>query len=433
MEYQSPEFDQTGLQHALKNSYVGKTIEDVKTPAFVIDRSIFESNCAGMIKKAKEWGADFRAHLKTHKSTEGTKLQLATSEGKTGAVVVSTVKEAWEVWNSELVKDGYVNDILYGLPIGLNKISDLSALWDQMELYGGVVRLLVDHPEQIKLLEAFGREEGKSRPWSVFVKINGGQNRAGVATSSEALKSLVSAILGSSVVRLYGFYAHAGNAYASKSQSEATKYLSSEVQTVNDAAQYTLTHFKEQLASIQHTEPFVLSVGSTPTAHVSGLEAREILKQTLHGKLELHAGNYPLLDLQQQHTSLIDYPRIAQHVRALVVSYYPARGNNGEDEALIDAGAIAFSKDTGPSGSFGEVIGKPWTLARISQEHGILRCTNMDSPDAKLEVGTIVEIVGQHACLIAARSQAYPWYYVVDSRVGGGKEIVDVWVAWKGW
>ena len=45
-------------------------IEDVKTPAFIIDRSIFESNCAGMIRKAKEWGADFRAHLKTHKASE---------------------------------------------------------------------------------------------------------------------------------------------------------------------------------------------------------------------------------------------------------------------------------------------------------------------------------------------------------------------------
>ena len=29
--------------------------------------------------------------------------------------------------------------------------------------------------------------------------------------------------------------------------------------------------------------------------------------------------------------------------------------------------------------------------------------------------------------------KAYPWYYVIDSDIEGGKKVVDVWVAWKGW
>lgn len=29
--------------------------------------------------------------------------------------------------------------------------------------------------------------------------------------------------------------------------------------------------------------------------------------------------------------------------------------------------------------------------------------------------------------------QAYSWYYIVDENVGGGREIVDIWVPWKGW
>lgn len=107
------------------------------------------------------------------------------------------------------------------------------------------------------------------------------------------------------------------------------------------------------------------------------------------------------MDLQQQHTSLIDFPRIAQRIRASVVSYYPGRGKNGEDEALIDAGAIAFSKDTGPSGTFGEVMGRPWKLTRMSQEHGVLSSV---ADGDKLEIGDMVDIVGQHACLIAAVS-----------------------------
>lgn len=69
---------------------------------------------------------------------------------------------------------------------------------------------------------------------------------------------------------------------------------------------------------------------------------------------------------------------------------------------MIDAGAIAFSKDTGPSGTYGEVIGVPWILSRISQEHGILTCTKSGTEPRILRPGTIVDIVGQHACLIAA-------------------------------
>jgi len=148
-----------------------------------------------------------------------------------------------------------------------------------------------------------------------------------------------------------------------------------------------------------------------------------------------------MLDLQQLHTDLIDRSRIAQRVLATVVSYYPGRGAGGSDEAMCDAGAIAMSKDTGPSGVFGEVIGKPWNLGRISQEHGILtQSMSVRSPENgelntgggdRLELGSMIEIVGQHACLTAA---SYPWYYVVDSSVEGGRDSVqDIWVPWKGW
>lgn len=147
----------------------------------------------------------------------------------------------------------------------------------------------------------------------------------------------------------------------------------------------------------------------------------------------LSQGNYPLLDLQQLHTGLIDRARIAQKVIATVISYYPGRGPDGTDEALCDAGAIAMSKDTGPSGSFGEVVGKTWRLGRVSQEHGILTRSEIGAPaeEDKLEIGEVVQIVGQHACLTLA---AYPWYYVVDSSAESDPNVVaDIWVPWKGW
>lgn len=244
--------------------------------------------------------------------------------------------------------------------------------------------------------------------------------------------NLVKRALSSSAISLYGFYCHAGNAYGSTSLDEASAFLSSEVDLVNRSAKQAKELMTDIANSVVHQQPFVLSVGSTPTAHAATEETRAKLSSLLHGTLELHAGNYPMLDLQQLHTGLVQQENIAQKVITTVISYYEGRGAEGRDEALCDAGAIAMSKDTGPEPGFGWVIGKPWQLNKISQEHGILLKNDAnESFTAELRIGEKVEVVGQHACLTAA---AYPWYYVVDSsQTDGEKTVVDVWVPWKGW
>jgi len=136
-----------------------------------------------------------------------------------------------------------------------------------------------------------------------------------------------------------------------------------------------------------------------------------------------------MLDLQQIHTGLVDSPRIAQKVLATVISYYPGRGAGGTDEALCDAGGIAMSKDTGPIKGYGQVNGGTWSLESISQEHGTL--AQRSGRTGSIKIGDKVEIIGQHACMIAA---AHPWYYVVDSSTAGDADrVVDVWVPCKGW
>ncbi|KAI0076068.1 hypothetical protein K474DRAFT_1645622 [Panus rudis PR-1116 ss-1] len=420
----------------LLDAFKGRNIDTLRTPAAVIDRSIFANNCARMHTNAKEWGAGFRAHVKTHKTSEGVKLQLQSSSDSTHAVVVSTLMEAWQIVEAGLVKDGVVKDILYGLPVAVNKIADLSALWDTIEPTGAIVRVLIDHEEQIKFLEEFETTKASFRRWSAFIKVDAGSKRAGLDPRSPIFESLVQKALSSPSISVFGFYCHAGHSYASTSPTAASKFLSVEVNAVNDAAALGL----KIKSSLQQTpservgnEEFVLSVGSTPTAHAATAETRAQLSALLNGSLELHAGNYPLLDLQQLHTGLVQRDRIAQRVLSTVISYYPGRGANGTDEALCDAGAIAMSKDTGPSGSYGELVGKSWKLGRVSQEHGILTIDESCTPkgDNRLEIGEVVHIVGQHACLTLA---AYPWYYVVDSSVkDGGSVVEDVWVPWKGW
>ena len=100
--------------------------------------------------------------------------------------------EAWEVVNSGLIAEGVVKDvckwsskigsydliigqILYGLPVAVNKIADLSALWDEVAKHGAIVRLLVDHPRQIEALNSFENTRPIKRQWSVFMKMDGEQ------------------------------------------------------------------------------------------------------------------------------------------------------------------------------------------------------------------------------------------------------------------
>ena len=70
MMSQSETMHKTSFQpdkDALLENYLGKSLETLRTPAMIIDRRLFAQNCSSMHLKAREWGASFRAHLKTHK------------------------------------------------------------------------------------------------------------------------------------------------------------------------------------------------------------------------------------------------------------------------------------------------------------------------------------------------------------------------------
>ncbi|KAG6834800.1 hypothetical protein H0H93_007315, partial [Arthromyces matolae] len=394
----------------LLEEFLGASTDSLRTPALIIDRTVFAENCADMHQRSHVWGASFRAHLKTHKVGISELLTpfIEPKSVSDQTVEVSTLIEAWQLVNAGLVSDATVRDVLYGLPVACNKLADLFGLRNEILKQGGTLRILIDHPDQIKAIESFDRTQNSSVRWSTFVKIDGGQKRAGVENGTPQFEELLEALFASPVISVYGFYIHAGNSYASRSSSEASSFLSAEVEAVNTAAKAGLLALSRSPDSHSevHNQPFVLSVGSTPTAHVASAETRMALSACLYGTLELHAGNYPLNDLQQLHTGLIREENIAQRVRATIISYYPGRGVGGEDEALIDAGALALSKDIGPIAGYGNVIGKKWKVGRISQEHGILtkipENPTGDSQKEVLRVGSQVDIVGQHACLIAA-------------------------------
>lgn len=59
--------------------------------------------------------------------------------------------------------------------MAVNKVADLAALRNELEKHGGTVRLLIDHPDQVKFLEEYESLQEVRKRWSAFIKINGGQ------------------------------------------------------------------------------------------------------------------------------------------------------------------------------------------------------------------------------------------------------------------
>ncbi|EGW30000.1 uncharacterized protein SPAPADRAFT_63627 [Spathaspora passalidarum NRRL Y-27907] len=418
MKYPS-EFTPVANKQELCKQYVGKSIKELPTPSIVIDRSQFRANCRQMIENAKKLNADFRPHIKTHKTVEGCIEQLGDGEVFTDRIVVSTMMEAWGV-----LQIPQVQDVHYSLPVVKSRIPEFASFSSRVSHF----RLMLDQIEQLEALAAYREANPSIKKWSIFIKVDMGTHRAGLPVGDELGSLLQKALKDPRIkthVEIYGLYCHAGHSYSSTSEKMAKDFLIDEINFANDAALLA--------KSLDPSLQLVLSVGATPTANASSSLTNEELLEKLHnhkleGKLELHAGNYSCCDLQQLATGCITQATISLTVLSEIVSTYPGRGDNAPGEQLIDAGVLALAREFSAIPGHGKVIEPKgfgeWTVGRLSQEHGVL--TPSDSSCKFIPYGTQVRVIPQHACIAAA---AHPFFFVV----GDDNTVVDVWVPLRGW
>ncbi|KAL0941368.1 alanine racemase [Colletotrichum truncatum] len=403
------------MDYSLQNhrSFVGSKATELPTPSLIVSLPVVKRNVERLHQDVDKAGVSFRPHVKTLKSTEVTRLMLG--NGKFKKAVASTLSEIRGLL--PLAEEGILEEVrvLYGLPVSSGVIPLLSEIRKSVRIL-----LMIDHEKQISLLEDFAKKspEASKTPWDVFIKLDVGTKRAGMPLNSERLQKVIHRVNESAIVSLYGFYCHAGHSYGCRTQEEAETVLTDEINGVLSAAKLIVGEQK-----------LTLSVGATPTAHVVGSLKTAIPTNVT---LELHAGNFPANDLQQVGTGLVSTEDQAVRVAAEVCSVYPER-----NEALINAGAIALSRETGPSPGFGNVVGKPgWAIVRVSQEHGIIGEAQVPglknaepesrNVEANFDVGDRIFLYCQHSCITAA---AFHVYYVVDEN-----DIVqDTWIPWKGW
>lgn len=369
------------------------TLQDLPTPAAVLDRAALGRNLARMNAALARRGVPLRQHVKTAKSLEVARLAGA-GHGDGRAITVSTLREA-----EHFTAAGF-DDLTYAVGAVPAKVSRLAALVRA----GARVRVVTDDLDAVALLDEAAR--AGEAALEVLVELDVGQHRGGVAPDSSALLELGAAIARAPALSLAGVLAHGGHAYDAASPAEIERVAEEERAGAVLAA--------ERLRRDGHAAA-VVSVGSTPTA---------LFARSLAGVTEVRAGVFVFMDLFQCALGCAPVEDVALSVLASVIGV-----RREEDVVVLDAGALALSKDRsmdarGGAG-FGEVRdregraleGRPVVHA-VSQEHGLVRSRALAR---SARVGDRVRVLPNHACMTAAM---FDGYAVVN---GSAPEIVERW------
>ena len=180
-------------------------IEDLDTPALVLERDRLDANLARMSARAKALGVDLRPHLKTAKSAE---IARRATAPHSGAITVSTLREA-----DYFVAQGFT-DLLYGVGAVPDKLPRVAAL------QSGAARVAMV-TDQVAVARALGETAAAlGGDFAVLVEIDCGDGRAGVAPESDDLLEIGRVLDAAANVALRGVMTHAGHSYACRNAAE---------------------------------------------------------------------------------------------------------------------------------------------------------------------------------------------------------------------
>lgn len=346
----------------------------------------------------------------------------------------------------ELKQKGRKINVLYGIPLVPSQVPLLANA--SKALGENSITVMIDHPDQLPYLGKISSLAG--HPTCVFVKVDTGYHRAGlppVSLNKNGLLEKLASLEETGGARLLGLYSHSSLSYSGTSPEQAMGHLISEIRGCKDALEKNLHLLpKRELVISVGATPQVVSSQNLLSDGTSCAEAVELMTLLRETNVELHAGVYPILDMQQFSTharanvGMLE-DEIAISVLGEVCSVY----NDGErvnPEALLAAGTLALGREPCPSYAGWGVVSS-WrvdglnkssaerlVLDRISQEHAIVTWGSESQTKIPLRIGQSVKVYPNHACVTGA---FYGWYFVVDSdQDGEAARIVDVWVRAQG-
>ncbi|GAB3789025.1 alanine racemase [Nocardioides ungokensis] len=318
------------------------------TPYLRIDLARLRRNIAVAAELARGGDVALRPHVKTHKSVEIARLQLAA--GAVG-ISVATVGEA-----ETFARHG-IDDIFVAYPLWLDDVSAgrLTDLTGDARLAIGV--------DSVEGAANAGRLLGGSTV-EVLVEVDCGHHRSGVRPEDAGAVAAAAARTG---LRVRGLFTFPGHSYAPEALATAA---ADESRALQEAAGSL------RAAGV---EPRVVSGGSTPSLAHSDLSTLT----------ELRPGVYVFGDAQQWELGSMTPDSIALTCCSTVVSHAGGR-------VVLDAGSKILGADRAPYASgFGRLPEHPDArVVLLSEHHAVVDLAGAPLPP----LGTRLDVVPNHVC-----------------------------------
>ncbi len=311
----------------------GDLIDDIDTPALLVDLDRLERNLARMAGFAAKAGMRLRPHAKMHKTPAVAHRQIAL-----GAVGVCCQK----VSEAEAMAAGGINDVLVSNEVvGRRKVDRLAALAQRIR-----VGVCVDHADNLRELSlAAGRF---AVGLDVYVEINAGANRCGVESGEPVLEL---ARLAASLPHLQfkGLQVYHGSAQHLRTAEERRRAI--------EAATSKAALSRDLLLSAGISCPVITGAG-TGTFE---------LEAASHVFNELQPGSYAFMDADYGRNETTAPFEQSLTILTTVMSH-------AHDRVVVDCGLKAHSVDSGMPLVTSSEQSSPNSLTylKASDEHGVI-------------------------------------------------------------
>jgi D-serine deaminase-like pyridoxal phosphate-dependent protein len=320
-------------------------IDNLDTPAVVIDLDRLEANIARFQAYLDRHGIANRPHIKTHKIPQIARMQIAA-----GAVGITCQK----LGEAEVMADAGIDDIFipYNI-IGAAKLERLTALARR-------VRLSVA-ADSVAVITGLGNAmAGTGLELTVLVECDTGMGRCGVQTPAEAVE------LALLITRTPGL--RFGGLMTYPSSPEIGPFMHEAVRLLRDRG--------------------------IAVERVSGGGTAGMWRAHEHPQItEYRAGMYIYGDRYTLRAGAMQLEECALTIITTVVS------RPTPDRGVIDGGSKTFSSDLLGLEGYGLILEYPEArIVSLSEEHGVVdfsRCTQRPA------VGERVSVIPNHCCVVS--------------------------------
>jgi D-serine deaminase-like pyridoxal phosphate-dependent protein len=351
------------------------TVQDLPTPAVLIDQPRVLANIDRMQELADRRGIRMRPHSKTHKSPVVARWQI-----DRGAIGICCAK----LGEAEVFAAAGFTDIRLPYPLNPVNAPRVIELLERTTL-----SFIVDHKAVARGWSDAMTQAG--RIVDVLVKVDVGFHRCGISPDPATAVDFIKEVAQLPGLNLRGLLSHAGQAYQATSEEHLNRIAEEEARILNDLA----ARLRSEGVAIDE-----LSAGDTPTARFS-------LQQD--GITEFRCGNYVYFDRTQVGLGAATLDDCALSVLATVVSKPAA------DRIVIDSGSKTLTSDAARGFSslpgHGTIVARQGEgdrsrtaadesllIERLSEEHGIVRVL---SGQTALEPGDRVRVIPNHSCVVS--------------------------------